>query len=143
MTLICKKETTIVNGIINRAQNEILNQAGIDVILMPRYSSKLVAEDLKKTFESMCNSWGVSLSWVSNKSRADDRPIMRKLLWMVGKSKYPSVPYYYLASLTGTTNHAGVIKGIRNGYNWLEIQDEKFLKYYELVRVYFEEQLVA
>ena len=49
------------------------------------------------------------------------------------------MPYSMLANLTGATDHAGVIKGIRSGYNWLNVQDEKFMKYYEPVKGYFDE----
>ena len=141
MSLFSKKEMSVINYIINQAQHEIHEKAGIDVMLMPRFSNKMVEEDLKQTFEDMCNCWGVSLTWVSNKSRANDRPIMRKLLWMAGKRKHPNASYCFLANLTGTNDHAGVIKGIRSGYNWLQVQDEKFLKYYEPVKDYFEESV--
>ncbi|THU36900.1 hypothetical protein FAM09_18225 [Niastella caeni] len=139
MNVFTRKEISIVSHVISRAQNEIQQQAGIEVTLIPRYSNKMVENDLKKLFEAMCDCWNVQLAWVSDKSRANDRPSMRKLLWMVGKKKFPHVPYCLLASLTGTTDHAGVIKGIRSGYNWLNVQDEKFLKYYEPVKSYFDE----
>jgi hypothetical protein len=136
MSLYSKKEMLLVNQIIYQAQCEIHQRAGIEVMLMPRFSNRLVEEDLKQTFEDMCACWGVNLVWVSHKSRANDRPIMRKLLWMAGKRKHPNASYCLLGNLTGTNDHAGVIKGIRCGYNWLEVQDEKFLKYYETVKDY-------
>jgi hypothetical protein len=139
MSIYSKKEMSIVGHVIAQAQYEIQQKAGIEVMLVPRFANKLVEEDLKQTFESMCACWGVSLAWVGNKSRANDRPIMRKLLWMAGKRKHPNAPYCFLGNLTGTNDHAGVIKGIRSGYNWLEVQDEKFLKYYEPVKEYFDE----
>jgi len=141
MSVFSKKEMSIVNYVIAQAQSEIHKKAGIEVVLMPRFSNKLVEEDIKQTFEAMCNCWGVNLAWLSHKSRANDRPIMRKLLWMAGKRKHPNAPYCFLGTLTGTNDHAGVIKGIRSGYNWLEVQDEKFLKYFEPVKDYFTEQL--
>lgn len=138
MSVLTKKELSIVSYAITRAQFEIQEQAGIEVVLVPRYANKMVEEDLSRVFESMCECWNVHLSWVSDKSRANDRPIMRKLLWMVGKKRFPNVSYSLLANLTGATDHAGVIKGIRCGYNWLDAQDEKFLKYYDPVKSYFE-----
>ena len=138
MNVLTKKELSIVSFAITRAQSEIQEQAGIDVVLIPRYSNKMVEEDLKRLFESMCECWNVQLAWVSDKSRANDRPIMRKLLWMAGKKRFPHISYCLLANLAGASDHAGVIKGIRSGYNWLDAQDEKFLKYYEPVKSYFE-----
>jgi len=141
MSIYSRQEMTVIHHIISQAQSEIHQKAGIEIMLMPRFSNKLVEEDIKQTFEDMCACWGVNLRWVSDKSRANDRPIMRKLLWMVGKRKHPNASYCFLGHLTGTNDHAGVIKGIRNGYNWLQVQDEKFLKYYEPVKDYFEEHL--
>lgn len=141
MSIYTKKEMSIVNYIIRQAQSEIQQKAGIEVMLTPRFSNKLIEEDLKQTFEAMCQRWGVTLIWVKHKSRANDRPMMRKLLWMAGKRKHPDAPYCFLGNLTGANDHAGVIKGIRNGYNWLEVQDEKFLKYYEPVKDYFHEHV--
>lgn len=138
MSVLTKKELSIVSFAITRAQFEIQQQAGIDVVLVPRYSNRMAEGDLKRLFEAMCDCWNVQLSWVSDKSRANDRPIMRKLLWMVGKKRFPRISYCLLAKLTGATDHAGVIKGIRSGYNWLDAKDEKFLKYYEPVKGYFE-----
>ncbi|WP_205513527.1 hypothetical protein [Longitalea arenae] len=139
MTVHTRRELSIVSHVITRAQHEIQEQAGIDVILIPRYSNKLVEEEVKQLFEAMCDCWNVQLSWVSDKSRANDRPTMRKLLWMAGKKRFPHISYSLLANLTGATDHAGVIKGIRSGYNWLNVQDEKILKYYEPVKNYFNE----
>jgi hypothetical protein len=138
MNVLTKKELSIVSYAITRAQFEIQQQVGIDVVLVPRYPNKLVEDDLKRLFEAMCECWNVQLSWVSDKSRANDRPIMRKLLWMAGKKRFPHISYCLLAKRTGAIDHAGVIKGIRSGYNWLDAQDEKFLKYYEPVKSYFE-----
>jgi len=139
MNLHTRRELSIVSHVITRAQYEIQQQAGIEVILIPRYSNKMMEDDVKQLFEAMCDCWNVQLAWVSDKSRANDRPTMRKLLWMVGKKKFPQMPYSMLANLTGATDHAGVIKGIRSGYNWLNVHDEKFLKYYEPVKGYFDE----
>jgi hypothetical protein len=139
MNVHTRRELSIVSHVITRAQYEIQQQAGIEVILIPRYSNKMMEDDVKQLFEAMCDCWNVQLAWVSDKSRANDRPTMRKLLWMVGKKKFPQMPYSMLANLTGATDHAGVIKGIRSGYNWLNVQDEKFLKYYEPVKGYFDE----
>ena len=139
MNVHTRRELSIVSHVITRAQYEIQQQAGIEVVLIPRYSNKLVEEDVKQLFESMCECWNVQLEWVSDKSRANDRPTMRKLLWMAGKKKFPHISYSLLASLTGASDHAGVIKGIRSGYNWLNVKDEKILKYYEPVKSYFEE----
>jgi hypothetical protein len=138
MSIYGRQEMTVIHHIINQAQSEIHQKSGIEVMLMPRFSNTLIEEDIKQTFEDMCACWGVNLRWVSDKSRANDRPIMRKLLWMVGKRKHPNASYCFLAHLTGTNDHAGVIKGIRSGYNWLHVQDEKFLKYYEPVKDYFD-----
>ena len=139
MNVHTRRELSIVSHVITRAQYEIQQQAGIEVVLIPRYSNKMMEDDVKQLFEAMCECWNVQLAWVSDKSRANDRPTMRKLLWMVGKKKFPHMPYSMLANLTGATDHAGVIKGIRSGYNWLNVQDEKFLKYYEPVKGYFDE----
>lgn len=139
MNVHTRRELSIVSHVITRAQYEIQQQAGIEVILIPRYSNKMVEDDVKQLFEGMCECWNVQLSWVSDKSRANDRPTMRKLLWMAGKKKFPHIPYSLLANLTGATDHAGVIKGIRSGYNWLKVRDEKILKYYEPVKSYFDE----
>lgn len=139
MNVHTRRELSIVSHVITRAQYEIQQQAGIEVILIPRYSNKMMEDDVKQLFEAICECWNVQLAWVSDKSRANDRPTMRKLLWMVGKKKFPNIPYSMLANLTGATDHAGVIKGIRSGYNWLNVQDEKFLKYYEPVKGYFDE----
>jgi hypothetical protein len=139
MNVHTRRELSIVSHVITRAQYEIQNQTGIEVILIPRYSNKMMEDDVKQLFEAMCECWNVQLAWVSDKSRANDRPTMRKLLWMVGKKKFPQMPYSMLANLTGATDHAGVIKGIRSGYNWLNVQDEKFLRYYEPVKGYFNE----
>jgi hypothetical protein len=143
MNVLTRKELTIVSHVITRAQFEIQQQAGIDVVLVPRYSNKMLEDDLRQLFEAMCDCWNVQLSWVSDKSRANDRPVMRKLLWMAGKKMFPHVPYSLLANLTGATDHAGVIKGIRSGYDWLKVRDEKILKYYEPVKNYFKEYEVA
>ena len=139
MNVLTRKELSIVSHVITRAQCEIQQQAGIDVVLVPRYSNKMLEEDLRQLFEAMCDCWNVQLSWVSDKSRANDRPVMRKLLWMAGKKRFPQVPYSLLANLTGATDHAGVIKGIRSGYDWLKVHDDKILKYYEPVKNYFNE----
>lgn len=139
MNVLTRKELSIVSHVITRAQFEIQQQAGIDVVLVPRYSNKMLEDDLRQLFEAMCDCWNVQLSWVSDKSRANDRPVMRKLLWMAGKKRFPQVPYSLLANLTGATDHAGVIKGIRSGYDWLKVRDEKILKYYEPVTNYFNE----
>jgi hypothetical protein len=147
MNILTRKELSIVSHVITRAQSEIQLQAGIDVVLVPRYSNKRVEDDVRQLFESMCECWNVQLSWVSDKSRANDRPIMRKLLWMAGKKRFPQMAYCVLANLTGATDHAGVIKGIRSGYDWLRVRDEKFLKYYEPVKSYLmeleEEQVLS
>jgi hypothetical protein len=139
MNVFNKKELSIVSYVITRAQAEIQQQAGIEVILIPRYSNKIVENNLRQFFEEICDCWHVRLSWVSERNRTNDRPIMKKILWMAGKKKFPQVPYCLLAGLTGTIDHAGVIKGIKTGYNWLKVQDEKFLKYYTPVKSYFEE----
>lgn len=139
MNVLTRKELSIVSHVITRAQFEIQQTAGIDVVLVPRYANKMVEDDLRQLFEAMCDCWNVRLAWVSDKSRANDRPTMRKLLWMAGKKRFPHVPYSLLANLTGATDHAGVIKGIRSGYDWLRVEDEKFLKYYEPVKSYFSE----
>jgi hypothetical protein len=139
MNVLTRKELSIVSHVITRAQFEIQQQAGIDVVLVPRYSNKMLEDELRQLFEAMCDCWNVRLSWVSDKSRANDRPVMRKLLWMAGKKTFPHVPYSLLANLTGATDHAGVIKGIRSGYDWLRVRDEKILKYYEPVKSYFGE----
>ena len=97
----------------------------------------MIEKDLKELFEEICACWGVKLAWVTDKSRANDRPVMRKILWMAGKRKFPHVPYVLLATLTGTIDHAGVIKGIKSGYDWLNVRDEKFLRYYNRVKSYF------
>ena len=85
MNILTRKELSIVSHVITRAQSEIQQTAGIDVVLVPRYSNKRVEDDVRQLFESMCECWNVQLSWVSDKSRANDRPVMRKLLWMAGK----------------------------------------------------------
>jgi hypothetical protein len=139
MNVLTRKELSIVSHVITRAQFEIQQQAGIDVVLVPRYSNKMLEDDLRQLFEAMCECWNVQLAWVSDKSRANDRPVMRKLLWMAGKKRFPHVPYSLLANLTGATDHAGVIKGIRSGYDWLRVHDEKILRYYEPVKNYFNE----
>lgn len=139
MNAFTKNELSIVSRAITRAQTEIQQKAGIEVILIPRYSDKVVENNLRQLFEEICDCWNTQLSWVSEKSRANDRPILRKILWMAGKKKFPNVPYCLLASLTSTIDHAGVIKGIRIGYNWLNVEDEKFLKYYTPVKSYFDE----
>lgn len=139
MSAFTRQEQSIVSNAITRAQAEIQKQIGIEVILVPRYSDKVVESNLRQLFEEICDCWNVQLSWVIDKSRANDRPIMRKILWMAGKKKFPHVPYCLLAGLTGTIDHAGVIKGIKTGYNWLKVQDEKFLNYYTPVKRYFDE----
>ena len=139
MSVFTRKELSIVEHAITHAQSEIQKQAGIEVTLIPRYSNKMIEKDLRELFEELCACWDVQLAWVSDKSRANDRPVMRKILWMAGKKKFPHVPYCLLAGLTGTIDHAGVIKGIKSGYDWLNVQDEKFLKYYNRVKSYFGE----
>ena len=79
MNVLTKKELSIVSYAITRAQFEIQQQVGIDVVLVPRYPNKLVEDELKQLFEAMCECWNVQLAWVSDKSRSNDRPIMIKL----------------------------------------------------------------
>jgi phosphoenolpyruvate carboxylase len=54
MNVLTKKELSIVSYAITRAQFEIQQQVGIDVVLVPRYPNKLVEDELKQLFEAMC-----------------------------------------------------------------------------------------
>lgn len=132
-----KEQKKTINDIISNAEEEIKNKTGAEVKLVCRFINSLVTEDLKEMFEEMCLYWGVELSFVQDPSRKNDRPIMRKILWMAAKRRHPDCLFNVLCSLTNVKDHAGVIKGMQQGYNWLGIKDEKFMKYYNPVKEYF------
>jgi hypothetical protein len=134
-----EKDMTLIKKKIAQAQAEINECTGLDVKLFPRITSGNVEVSLKQMFENMCSCWGVDLVWVSNRSRANDLPIMRKLLWMAGREKFPVASYTTLGFQTCTRNHVTVLRGIQEGKNWLTVRDEKFMKYYKQVKHYFDE----
>ena len=136
---INEKDMAFINRTISQAQDQIANCTGLKVKLVPRLPAVDVTENLKTMFNNMCECWGVTIEWVSDKSRANDRPMLRKLLWMAARVHYPLSTYNTLGSLTGVTNHVTVLRGIKEGNHWLQVKDAKFMNYYELVKPYFDE----
>jgi hypothetical protein len=136
---INEKDMAVIKRKISQAQAEILNCTGLNVKLVPRLSNGDMTANLKVLYNNMCERWGVTLKWVSDKSRAKDRPMMRKLLWMAGRVQYPVATYNSMGSLTGVTNHVTVLRGIVEGHHWLQVKDAKFMIYYELVKHYFDD----
>jgi hypothetical protein len=134
-----EQDMSFIKNKITQAQVEITETTGLVVTLVPRLSDSHVKEGLNTLFIMMCECWGVGLAWVSDKSRANDRPMLRKLLWMAGREKYPVAPYSTLAMLTGATNHVTALRGIQIGNNWLKVRDEKFMRYYKQVKHFFDE----
>ena len=141
MNAAIKKNMPTIYAVITSAQAEILSKTGLDVVLMPRIHKGTIEEEIKNLFEAMCSCWGIDLEYASDRSRHEDRPIMRKILWMAGKRKHRDIPLKILGHATRTMDHASVLKGINQGYAWLEVQDNKFCSYYEKVKQYFDEPI--
>src|SRR5574341_1246898 len=104
-----KEQSKIINDIISNAQVQIKNQTRINVKLICRIIDCGIQNDLKRYFEEICSCWGVDLSFVQDPSRKNDRPVMRKILWMAGRNRHQDVPYNILCALTNVKDHAGVI----------------------------------
>jgi hypothetical protein len=138
--ILNEMEMAILKIHISKAEAEISQSTGLKVTLLPRLSSRDVSANLKVMFANMCNCWEVTLDYVSDKSRNNNRPMMRKLLWMAGRLQYPTASYSCLGQLTGISNHVTVLRGIKEGNNWLKVKDAKFMVYYELVKNYFDDQ---
>jgi chromosomal replication initiation ATPase DnaA len=95
-------------------------------------------ENIKKLYQEVCEIWGIKIEWLRGRGRKEDKPIMKKILWMLAEKKYPFVPYRILGILSGNKDHSGVIKGIEVANNWLSVKDEKFMNYYNQVKYLIE-----
>lgn len=140
--MISNKDMDIIIGMVKNAEANIAEKTGIKIVLTAHFPDQDYMQELETMFDSMCQCWGVDLLWVSKRDRGERRPIMRKLLWMAGKKRYPNVSNAGLARLTGIRHHATVIRGIKDCGNWLATGDAKTLSYYEPVKQFFNEQKV-
>lgn len=122
---------------IKKAQDSIYERTGVQCLLMPRIYVGTVEDKIKELYLQMCKDWGVTLEYVSDKSREGEIPTYKKLLWMAAKIQYPKASYVILGFHTNIEDHTTVMKGIKSGYDLLETQDSRFLKLYEPVKQYF------
>lgn len=121
-----------IYDIVSEAQLKILKETGQDVIL--QVLNKSDYNYMQGVCDMVCGYWGITLDWLSEHKRSEDRPIMKKVLWMVLKEHFPKAPYLHLALIVGHKNHAGVHHGIKAAKMWHYVKDESFMKYYEPVK---------
>ena len=127
----------VINEIILKAQDEILNRTGKHVLLQVATNASIPG--MKELCEKICKVWGVEYNWLSNGRRSEGRPIMKKIIWMILRKNFPKTPMIYLANIMGHKDHAGVIHGLWQAEIWLAHNDEKFMSYYEPVKHFFNE----
>lgn len=133
-----RRQIQLVNTILQSAKLEIKQRVNVDLNLYYKRKEGNNIDHLREVLEDACECWGVDLLFVSETSREKDRPTMRKLLWMIGKHKFPYITYKTLAELTGVDDHAGVIKGIKKARDLISVGDNKIMKYYECVKHFFD-----
>lgn len=127
-----------ITSILIDARRKIKAQTGKDVLLQVTEMASL--ETMESMCEIVCSHWGVTLGWLRRPRRDNGRPIMKKIIWMVLKSKFPKEPVINLAIIVGHQNHAGVHHGLKKAKGWIETKDELFIKYYEPVKHLIDEK---
>ena len=122
----------VIDTIIRDAQQKILERTGEKYTLIPKRD--YATEDVLTLCDKICTCWGVTHSWLRIRSRKEDRPTMKKVLWYIVKTRNPKISFHTLALLVGNEDHAGASNGLQIAKDLLSVRDEIFLKYYEPVK---------
>lgn len=78
--------------------------------------------------------WNVSFDWVIDGSRAERRPIMKMVLYMLIKKRYPELTLKSMAKMMNHKDHAGPKHSLDRAKRWHGVSDPVFIKYYEPVK---------
>lgn len=83
----------------------------------------------------VCTScWRVEFEWVINGRRNEERPVMKKILYLVLVKKFPGARLKDLANIMGHKDHAGAHHSMARAKKWLSVGDPLLMKYYEPVK---------
>lgn len=91
-------------------------------------------DKMVKFCTSVCKLWDVSFEWVINGRRTNQRPMMKKILYLILVKHFPGVTLKKLASVMGHKDHAGPLHSMRRAKNWISVSDPVIMKYYEPVK---------
>jgi chromosomal replication initiation ATPase DnaA len=119
---------------IIKAQDAIKQKTGIEVTLLVRKIDTDIRDIILFDFFEFFKIWNIDLLTAAEKTRAYPQPIYRSILWMFCKIKYPKVSLKTIGSILGGFDHTTVIYGVTQAYKLLEIQDQKFLEFYNPVK---------
>ena len=84
--------TPIINSILTRAQQEIEQQTGLNLIVQiaPPTLLQTQQDSLQHLVEQCCQLWGVTTQYLKEKNRNHHRSNLRALLCYIIKEKWPS-----------------------------------------------------
>jgi hypothetical protein len=92
---------------------------------------------LVEVLSEVSTACGMEPTKVISYDRGWEVSTVRKLFWMVAKSKYPQISDGKLAGFSGRSCHTGVMRGIKEGYSRVKSGDPSTLEFYEKVRHMF------
>jgi hypothetical protein len=98
------------------------------------------ADEMRRLCCAICTHWDVSFDWVTDGSREKYRPTMKMILYMILKKNFPKARAIDFAKLMGHRNHSGVHHSLKRANRWLSLNDKLFMKYYEPVKHFLNEQ---
>jgi len=128
-----KHMPTIIE-IVRQAQEQIVKETGLKIKLTPFVISSSDDESVVALLEELHNRWGLQSNQLANEGYERPYPYMRKIFWMIARSRCSKYNLKKLGTMVGVDNHTSVVKGIKSGYDLLRVQDEIFLSVYDPVK---------
>ncbi len=143
MNPIIKKHYLLIHEVILKSQDEILAKTGVTVQLFVREFNASEKDILLKKWQPFLNTWQVSIEDIRDGGREESLPVMRKILWMYARINFKKISLIKIGELLGVRDHTTVLKGVNSAYDFLHVQDEYFLRFYNPVKHLFNEPVDA
>lgn len=141
MSMLTRQATIDIMRSSAQLQASIFEKYGVKVFVRVKVHHGTIEEHLQELFEKMLICWGgqMSLNDFQRKCRKRELVIMKKIMMMAAKFKYPKASYRVIGSFFYKMDHTSVMHNETTGYELLSIQDSIFCTYYEPVKHFFDE----
>jgi chromosomal replication initiation ATPase DnaA len=137
-----EKHLPTITNIVWWAEEQIKQKTGFEIKL--RYTDPLQEDKIDKVIRTFCDAWEVQPEYIIKKGGNCEKFMMKKILCMFLRIKYPKFSLKELGRRLGYgEDHTNVIHHTRSGYNMMKTQDEKFMPYYLKVKHFFENEIQA
>lgn len=127
------KNRPIIDSILKQAEDKIIYMTGLTCHVKATLEENKNSDYITVIINRCCQAWNVEPSFIAERSRAKNRPLMRQVICLIVKMKFPNTKLWAIGEKLGNIDHTSVIHCVEKAKDHLTTKDDLFMKYYQPV----------